>query len=230
MTQKCSEPLRMVVLISGRGSNLKAFIENIANGSLQVKLVGVISNRHDAAGLEFSHTARIPVEVVDHSVVRDRSEFDRLLLKALEKFRPDLIVLAGFMHVLDDGLVNKYSGKILNVHPSLLPLYRGLDTYRRALEAGDSYHGTSIHFVTCELDGGPVVLQVRIAIGSNDNESSLASRIQACEHIVYSMAVNWFAEGRLKYTDEQAILDGKPLLEPVIMNEHDILDGVCEPA
>ena len=220
----------MVVLISGRGSNLGAFIKNIHNGNLQAELAGVISSRVDAAGLEFARLAGIPITLIDRATMPDQTEFNKLLLTALDKFHPDLVVLAGFMHILDDELVDKYVGRILNVHPSLLPKYRGLETYRRALAARESHHGTSIHFVTRELDGGPVVLQVRIAIQSGDTEQTLAARVQACEHVVYSMTINWFVKKRLRFFDGHAELDGQPLLEPVIMDELKVLDDKCETA
>ena len=228
MTPQRSEPLRMVILISGRGSNLDAFINNIHDGNLQAKLAGVISSRANAAGLKFARTADIPITIIDRATMADQTEFNNLLLIALDEFRPDLVVLAGFMHILDNELVDKYVGRMLNIHPSLLPKYRGLETYRRALAARDSHHGTSVHFVTRELDGGPVVLQVRIAIGTKDTEQTLATRVQACEHVVYSITINWFAEKRLQLSDGHAELDGQPLLEPVIMDELKVLDGKCE--
>lgn len=213
MAGRCS----VVVLVSGHGSNLQALIDAQAAGRLEGAVTAVVSNRPDAYALERAARHGIPTEVVLAEDYPDRAAFDAELAKRIDQYRPDLLVLAGFMRILTPEFVQHYAGRMLNIHPSLLPKYRGLHTHRRALEAGDTEHGASVHFVTEELDGGPVVVQVMVPIGPDDNENTLAGRVQACEHKVYPLVVNWFAEGRLRLTDGVVTLDGERLNEPVRM-------------
>jgi len=204
-------PCKVVVLISGSGSNLQALIDAQRTGSLPIDIVGVISNRPNVLGLERARNADIPTSLLDHKAFGNRHDFDIALAKLIEQYQPDLLVLAGFMRILTPEFTQQYQGKMLNIHPSLLPKYQGLHTHQRALEAGDDSHGVTVHFVTAELDGGPPVVQAIVAITPSDNEASLAKKVQAQEHIIYPMAVKWFAEGRLKMIENKAVLDGEPL-------------------
>ena len=203
--------LPIVVLISGNGSNLQALIDAAARGELPVDIRAVISNRPAAYGLERARRAGIPAVVVNHGDYPDRAAFDAALQQAIDAYQPGLVVLAGFMRILTPEFVAHYHGRMLNVHPSLLPAFRGLDTHRRALEAGVKEHGVSIHFVTAELDGGPVVAQEKIPVLPGDDAESLAQRVQAAEHILYPRVIRWFAEGRLTLQDNRAMLDGAPV-------------------
>jgi phosphoribosylglycinamide formyltransferase-1 len=209
MTKK--SPLRVVVLISGSGSNLQALIDGWQQQTLPIELVAVISNRPDVIGLARAERAGIPALVLDHTLFADRTEFDRALIAQIDEYHPELLVLAGFMRILTPEFTHHYFGKMLNIHPSLLPKYQGLHTHQRALDAGDSEHGVTVHFVTAELDGGPPVIQARVSILPEDDASSLAKRVQQQEHIIYPLAVKWFAEGRLSMQDGRAQLDNEPL-------------------
>lgn len=199
----------LVVLISGNGSNLQALIDASFDAGYSIK--GVVSNKADAYGLERASKAGIPALVIDHRQFADRESFDRALIEKIDGFSPDLVVLAGFMRILSSAFVQHYSGKILNIHPSLLPDYRGTHTHQRVLDAGEAYHGVSVHFVTEELDGGPVVIQSAIAIEKDDTADSLAKRIAVREHVIYPKAVAWFAQQRLAMKDNGAWLDGTRL-------------------
>ncbi len=204
-------PLRVVVLISGGGSNLQALIDGQQAGTLDVNIAGVISNRPDVFGLERAQSAGIATLCLDHKQFPDRASFDTALAHEIDQLRPDLVVLAGFMRILTPEFTQHYLGKMLNIHPSLLPKYQGLHTHQRALTAGDTEHGVTVHFVTAELDGGPCVIQAVVAIASEDTEASLATKVQTQEHIIYPLAVKWFAEGRLSMHDNAALLDNEPL-------------------
>lgn len=210
-----TEPFRLVVLVSGNGSNLQAFIDRVADGSLPAVIAAVISNRPDAGALERARRAGIPAEVVDHRVYADRAAFDDALAATIDRYRPDAVILAGFMRILTPGFVHRYRGRLLNVHPSLLPRYPGLDTHARALAAGDREHGSSVHFVTEELDGGPVVAQATVPVRENDTAASLQARVQLAEHHLYPLVAGWLASGRLHLADHGVTLDGAPLAEPV---------------
>ena len=210
------EKLRLVVLISGSGSNLQAILDRCADGTIDGEVVAVISNRPDAYGLERARRAGVPTEVVNHQDYPDREAFDRALMERIDAHRPDLVVLAGFMRILTPAFVHHYAGRLLNIHPSLLPHFQGLHTHRRALEAGHSRHGASVHFVTEELDGGPVVLQAEVPVLPGDDEETLAARVLEQEHRIYPTVIQWFAEGRLRLDPEKGVLlDGDPLREPV---------------
>ena len=201
----------VVVLISGSGSNLQALIDSIGKGDSPARIRAVISNRADAYGLERAKKAGIDTLVLDHKQFDGREAFDAALVEAIDGFDPQLVVLAGFMRILSGGFVRHYAGRLLNIHPSLLPKYKGLHTHQRALEAGDSEHGCSVHFVTEELDGGPLVVQAIVPVQSGDTPESLAQRVHAEEHRIYPLAVSWFASGRLCNVEGAAQLDGKAL-------------------
>jgi phosphoribosylglycinamide formyltransferase 1 len=203
MSAQCN----VVVLISGSGSNLQALIDSIAHDGNPARIAAVISNRADAYGLERAKQAGIATAVLDHKQFDGREAFDAALVEAIDAFNPQLVVLAGFMRILTPGFVRNYAGRLLNIHPSLLPKYKGLHTHQRALEAGDSEHGCSVHFVSEELDGGPLVVQAVVPVQSDDSPSSLAQRVHEQEHVIYPLAVRWFAEGRLQLAAQGAMLD-----------------------
>ena len=207
--------LPIVVLISGNGTNLQAVIDAASRGELPAEIRAVISNRPQALGLERARRAGIPALVVDHTLYPDRDGFDAALQAAIDRCRPALVVLAGFMRILTPAFVRHYQGRMLNIHPSLLPAFRGLDTHRRALAAGVTEHGVSIHFVTDELDGGPVIIQKKIPILPGDNAAKLAARVQEEEHRLYPRVIRWFAQDRLKLHDNRIMFDGKPLTAPL---------------
>ncbi len=190
-------PKRITVLISGRGSNLAALLAATGAGKLPGVVTQVIANRGDAAGLSLARSAAVPVQVVDHRALASREAFDRTLAAAIDAGHPDLVVLAGFMRVLGREFVRRYEGKLLNIHPSLLPSYPGLHTHRRALADGVRIHGCTVHFVTPDVDGGPIVAQAAVPVRDDDDEASLAARVLAAEHALLPAAVGWYCAGRL---------------------------------
>ena len=202
---------RLAVLISGSGTNLQAIMDAREHGSLDVEIAVVFSNRANAAGLERASQAGIPTATLDHRDYPSREEFDQAMIDLLTPYAPDTVVLAGFMRILSSVFVRHYAGRLINIHPSLLPKYRGLNTHARALEAGDSEHGCSIHFVTEELDGGPLIAQAPISVQTNDTVDSLSKRVQQREHRLYSQVLQWRAQNRLELTYNGVLLDGKPL-------------------
>ena len=201
----------VVVLLSGTGSNLQALIDSDDVKASPATLRAVISNRADAPGLQRAKNAGIDTRVLDHTAFEGREAFDAALIEIIDTFNPHLVVLAGFMRILSADFVRHYQGRLLNIHPSLLPKYKGLHTHQRALEAQDREHGCSVHFVTEELDGGPLVVQAVIPVESEDTPSSLAQRVHTQEHLIYPLAVRWFAEGRLSLNEQGALLDGQLL-------------------
>ncbi|HEV7136801.1 MAG TPA: phosphoribosylglycinamide formyltransferase [Steroidobacteraceae bacterium] len=211
-------PLRLAILISGRGSNMAAIARACAQGQLNARIDLVLSERPGVAGLDTARALGIETRTVSWPGAAERARFERDLEAALAAVRPDLIVLAGFMRILSQQFVEARAGQVLNIHPSLLPKYRGLHTHRRVLEAGDRVHGASVHFVTAELDGGPVILQSRVAVRAGDAEDTLSARVQATEHIIYPQVVGWLADGRLAWHDERPWLDGKLLEAPVVVD------------
>jgi len=211
--------MRTVVLVSGGGTNLQAIINEIKSGELAINLCAVLSDRPGILGLERAEKASIPTCVVDYREFADRTDADTALAAALAELEPELVVLAGFMRILPDAIVQQFAGRMLNIHPSLLPKYRGLHTYRRAIEAGDSQHGSTVHFVIPELDAGPSIIQYRVPIHHDETETSLANRVQQGEYLVYPKVIRWFAEGRLRLKDDEIWLDGLPLTEPAVVNE-----------
>ena len=202
---------RLAILISGRGSNLQAFIEACASGKLDAQIDVVISNNPDAAGLQRAAQAGIATCCVDHRAFPSREAFDQTLVEQLETRAVDLVILAGFMRILTPVFIKPFAGRLLNIHPSLLPKYPGLHTHQRALDAGDSEAGVTVHFVTPELDGGPPIVQSRVPIVSGDTAQTLAARVILEEHVIYPLAAQWYLQGRLKLTDQGAYLDGNPI-------------------
>lgn len=211
--------LRIVVLISGNGSNLQALIDTCGQAGFRARIVGVISNKPEAFGLQRAAAANITTAVIDHLDYPDRDSYDQALAAQIDAFEPDLVVLAGFMRILTDAFVRHYSGRLLNIHPSLLPAYKGLNTHRRVLEAGDKIHGASVHFVNKELDGGPVVLQAKVTVQTGDTPETLAARVLEKEHIMYPLVISWIAEGRLVTGDKGPVYDGQLLTEPLQLDE-----------
>lgn len=205
---------RIVVLISGGGTNLQALIDATRDANFPGRIVAVISNKPEAGGLARAQRASIPAETLDHRAFESRETFDQALMTRIDRHQPDLVVLAGFMRILTDDFVRHYRGRMLNIHPSLLPRYPGLHTHRQALAAGDAEHGATVHFVTEELDGGPGILQTRVPILPGDTEASLASRVLKEEHRIYPEVVSWFCTGRLSLGPQGPILDGQPLTAP----------------
>jgi phosphoribosylglycinamide formyltransferase 1 len=208
--------LRLATLISGRGSNMVAIARACTEGRINARTVLVASDRAEAGGIELARGMGIETRVVPRKQAADSQEFERALGAALDASEAELIVLAGFMRILSAPFVARYAGRMLNIHPSLLPNYRGLHTHRRVLQAGDREHGASVHFVTAELDGGPVVLQSRVDVRAGDTEATLSARVQASEHIIYPRVIGWIADGRLRWHDDHPYLDGKRLDEPIV--------------
>lgn len=208
-------PPPVVVLISGRGSNLKAIIDQVESAELPVAIRAVISNRPQAAGLAWARAAGIPARILDHRDFPDRESFDEALAQIIDSYAPQLVILAGFMRILTPAFVAHYQGRLVNIHPSLLPAFRGLHTHERALQAGVRVHGASVHFVTVELDGGPVCLQVKVPVCADDSTERLAARVLEQEHRLYPLAIRLIAEHRLRLEDKQVLFDGKPLRQPL---------------
>ncbi|OEF19972.1 phosphoribosylglycinamide formyltransferase [Aliivibrio logei 5S-186] len=201
----------IVVLVSGNGSNLQEFIDACGNKIPNARISAVISNKSDAYGLQRAINAGIDVHSLSAAGYEGREQYDIALSTLIDLYQPDLIILAGFMRILSADFVLRYQGKMLNIHPSLLPKYTGLHTHQRAIDAGDEEHGTSVHFVTPELDGGPVILQAKVPIFDEDTAEDVALRVQAQEHVIYPMVANWIIEERLIMTDGKAVLDGDVL-------------------
>ena len=203
--------MRIAVLISGNGSNLQALIDACKAGRIAGKLVGVISNKADAFGLQRAASAGIATQVIANSAYGSRDEYDAALIQQLDEWQVDLVVLPGFMRILTPAFVQHFAGRTLNIHPSLLPKYQGVKTHERAIAAGDQVHGASVHFVTEELDGGPVVLQAKVPVFEDDTPDELAARVLTQEHQIYPLVVHWFCQGRLKMVEHKAWLDGNLL-------------------
>jgi phosphoribosylglycinamide formyltransferase-1 len=218
MTSPPQAPLPLVVLVSGRGSNLKAIASQGAAGALPIHIAAVVSDRADAGALPWAQAQGIPTAVLSPRDFPDRESYGRALGDVVAGFGPGLVVLAGFMRILGDSFVNRFAGRLLNIHPSLLPRYPGLHTHRRALAAGDREHGASVHFVTPELDGGPVVIQAKVPVLAGDDEATLAARVLVQEHVIYPRCVGWFAAGRLQLRDGVPWLDGARLEAPVVIS------------
>lgn len=209
---------RAAVLISGSGTNLQSFIDRAQSGELNLDLALVISNRPQAFGLVRASKAGINSHCVDHQTFDDRESFDRAVAAEIDQFAVNLIILAGFMRIVSPWFVNHYQGRILNIHPALLPAYPGLDTHQRVLDANERWHGSTVHFVTDELDGGPRIIQGRIPLRADDTAAELRKHVQSVEHQIYPQAASWYAAGRLAYRDSSAWLDGKQLAEPIVID------------
>ncbi len=206
----------VVVLISGSGSNLQVLIDQMLDHSLPITISAVISNKTNAYGLERAKKAGISTAVMDNKTYTDRESYDTALQTKIDTFKPDLVVLAGFMRILTPNFVNHYTGRMLNIHPSLLPNYRGLNTHQRAIDDNAKVHGVSVHFVTPELDGGPVIAQSKVSIEENDTAEHLANRVKTKEHVLYPLVISWFALGRLTLINSDVIFDEHKLNKPII--------------
>jgi len=212
---------KLVVVISGRGSNMCAIVDACANGTLAADVVAVISNNPDAEGLAYARARNIPTAVVDSKAIPDRNEFDAALREAIDSFRPDWIALAGFMRILGADTVNAYLGRLINIHPSLLPKYPGLNTHARVLAAGDSVHGASVHFVTPELDAGPVIEQSEVPVKPDDTESTLAERVLRTEHALYVRALQLCVSGNCRFINGECYLGKQSNLKDTASNASD---------
>lgn len=209
-TEAPSRP-RIVILISGSGSNMVTIADKVKAGDIDADVAAVICNEPEAAGIQKARDRDIPVAVIDHRGFTSREEFDFSLMRTIDDYEPDLVVLAGFMRILTPDFVRRYEGRMINIHPSLLPKYQGLHTHQRALDAGDSHHGVTVHFVTEVLDDGPNAIQAVVPVLDGDDAETLKKRVQLQEHIIYPIAVKWFVEGRLAMMNGKACLDGNPL-------------------
>ncbi|MBT5862291.1 MAG: phosphoribosylglycinamide formyltransferase [Gammaproteobacteria bacterium] len=205
---------KTAILISGSGTNLQAFIDAVGNGSLDLDLTVVFSNNPNAYGLERAERAGIATACIQHSDFLDRESFDCAVITELDRHQPDLLILAGFMRILSPTFVAHYSGKILNIHPALLPKYPGLNTHQRVLDAGDKWHGSTVHFVTEELDRGPRILQGRITVGPSETADELRDRVQTIEHHIYPLAAGWVGSGKVVFKNGQCWVDGEKSPEP----------------
>ncbi|KJG12250.1 phosphoribosylglycinamide formyltransferase [Photobacterium iliopiscarium] len=202
----------IVVLISGNGSNLQAIIDSCTNGIIKnSRIAAVISNKADAYGLQRAQLANIEAVSIAATNYANRQDYDQVLIEKIDAYQPDVIVLAGFMRILSADFVNHYQGRMLNIHPSLLPKYTGLNTHQRAIDAGDTEHGTSVHFVTEELDGGPVILQAKVPIFTTDSVDDVIERVQRQEHNIYPLVIQWLLTQRLSMQNGYAVLDGNQL-------------------
>lgn len=206
---------RTAILISGSGSNLQAFIDQVAAGQLDIDIAMVLSNRADAFGLQRARKANLATVCIEHADFEDREAFDREMAAVLDQHKVNLLILAGFMRILSPWFVRHYEGRILNIHPALLPAYPGLNTHQRVIDAGEAWHGSSVHFVTEELDGGPPIMQGRLPVTPGESAAQLAARVQAVEHQIYPKAAALYADGRLAFRGGRAFLDDKELLLPI---------------
>lgn len=201
----------IVVLVSGNGSNLQAIIDHFSDKQALASITAVISNEPDAFALERAKQAGIDGVSLSHREFASRAEYDLALAAQIDRYHPDLVVLAGFMRILTEEFVLKYHGKMLNIHPSLLPKYKGLHTHQKAIDAGDEEHGMSVHFVTPDLDGGPIIIQAKVPVFHDDSAAELAQRVQEQERSIYPLVVNWFCQNRLQMVNNKAVMDGKTL-------------------
>jgi phosphoribosylglycinamide formyltransferase-1 len=208
-----AEPARIVVLVSGSGSNMQAIAQACVKNEIDGDIIAVISNRPGVMGIQRAKEFKFETDVVDHTEFSTREEFDVHLRRAIDEHTPDLVVLAGFMRILTPDFVRRYKGRLLNIHPSLLPKYKGLNTHQRALDAGDKEHGVTVHFVSEDLDGGANIIQAIVPVLDDDDEGTLRSRVQIQEHVIYPIAVKWFVEGRISIKKGDAYFDGKELPE-----------------
>ena len=202
---------KLVVLISGNGSNLQSILDACESGRINGSVAAVFSNKASAYGLTRAQQASVPAHALSAQDFADRDAFDRQLMQQIDAYAPDLVVLAGYMRILSPAFVAHYHDRLLNIHPSLLPKYPGLHTHRQALANGDAEHGTSVHFVTDELDGGPIILLARVPVFADDDETEISARVQHQEHAIYPLVISWFVDGRLQMRAGKAWLDGEPL-------------------
>jgi len=209
------EKASLVVLVSGSGSNLQAIIDAIKNNQLHAKISAVISNRADARGLERAARENIAHYVIDHKQYPSRELFDRAMIKIIDPLNPDLVILAGFMRILSNDFIEHYAHRLMNIHPSLLPKYKGLNTHRQALENKDASHGASVHYVSHELDSGPLVIQAEVPVKETDTVASLAERVLSVEHKIYPLAIKLHLEGRIQFDGDELVFDNQPLRKPL---------------
>jgi len=213
----------LVVLISGSGSNLQAIINAVNNGEINADIKAVISNRAGVKGLQLAEQAGIKTFTLNHTDYNSREIFDLALIECIDQFTPSLVILAGFMRILSDVFINHYSQRLLNIHPSLLPKYKGLNTHERALNAGDAMHGASVHMVNAELDSGEIVIQAEVDIKPDDNEESLAKRVLTQEHKIYPLTISLFVDGTLHFEQHVLQFNNKPLLQPLLWTSNKLL-------
>lgn len=206
--------LKLVVLISGEGSNLQAILDACNRGDLNAEVCAVISDHAEAHGLRRALHAKVPAHAVLAAHGTERTDYDAALRILIERYHPQLVLLAGFMRIVSAAFVQHFHSRLLNIHPALLPKYRGLHTHRRALAADEREHGCSVHFVTEELDGGPVIAQAKVRVQPDDSETTLAARVQEREHLLYPLVTGWFADGRIQLEGGRVLLDGQPLTGP----------------
>ena len=208
-----------IILISGYGTNLQAILDEITNNHLPIRIISVFSDNPQAYGIKRAKNAGIPTKIINYHRFKNKAAFHLAIEEYFKKIDPDLIVLAGYMRILSEEFCRLFTGKILNIHPSLLPKFRGLNTYQRVLDSGDKFHGSTVHFVTSELDSGPLILQYRTRIRTDDDPECLKKRVQHGEHQIYPMAIRWFAEGSLKMVDEETLLMGKQIASPEVLED-----------
>ena len=208
-----------IILISGDGTNLQAILDEIANNHLPIRIISVLSDNPQAFGIRRAKNVGIPTTIINYHGFKNKAAFHLAIEENVKKINPDLVVLAGYMRILSDEFCRQFKGKILNIHPSLLPKFRGLNTYQRVLDSGDKFHGSTVHFVTTELDSGPLVLQYRTKIRTTDDAKQLRERVQLGEYQIYPMAIRWFAEGSLKMIKGKTVLNGKIISKPKILGE-----------
>ena len=212
----------LVILISGGGSNLQAIIDAIVNDGLEAEIKAVISNQANAKGLERAARANIPTHIIDHKHYPDRISFDQAMIEIIDPLKPDLVVLAGFMRILSDNFIDHFQHRLINIHPSLLPKYKGLNTHQLAIDNHDAVHGASVHYVSHELDSGPVVIQAEVPVLASDNAETLASRVLKEEHEIYPMVIKMFARGRLTFDKNRLNLDNKHLTKPLLWKNNQL--------
>ena len=220
MTLADDSLMRAVCLLSGTGTNLQVILQNIATGNIPISLNAVISDNPTAKGIEKAHTSGITTKVIDYKLYDEQGTYHDQLKQSVLIENPDLIILAGYMRILSDDFCETFRGKIINIHPSLLPAYKGLNTHQRVLEAKETHHGTSVHFVIPELDGGPIVIQYRIKIHSSDTADTLKKRVQEGEYKIYSKALKWFALDQLEMKNNKVMFHGDHLDKPILIEEN----------
>jgi phosphoribosylglycinamide formyltransferase-1 len=217
MSSGTGAPFPIAILISGRGSNMVAIAHALQSGSVAARIAVVMSDKESAAGLERARELGLTSAVLTPAQGQSRADYDHRLIEAMSPYEPKLVVLAGFMRILGPAFVSKFAGRLLNIHPSLLPHYRGLHTHRRVLADGQREHGCSVHFVTDELDGGPIILQAKVPVLPGDSEDTLSARVQVQEHRIYPMVIQWYASGRLQWHGDQPWFDAEPLRTPMML-------------
>lgn len=217
------EKASLVVLISGSGSNLQAIIDAINNDQLNAEITAVISNQATAKGLDRAAKEDITTHIIDHKSYQSRESFDHAMMQVIDPLKPDLIVLAGFMRILSDEFITHYRHRLINIHPSLLPKYKGLNTHQQAIDNKDELHGASVHYVDIELDSGPVVIQAEVPVLANDTAKSLADRVLAEEHRIYPLAIKLYTEGRVKFENDDLLFDNQILTRPLMWKNDQLI-------